>query len=371
MKKLQIFLSFLLLLSVVFSSQQQAEAATFKDVNSSFWGQKEINYLVSKQIIKGYQDGTFRPNNQVTNSQVAIMLVRALKLNTNNRPDPGMKDVPRTHPSYKEIATAVDEGFFPKAAVFYPNASITREAMARAVVNAFDFTGTSKVGFKDVPASYWAHSYITKLAANRIVIGYSDHTFRPKNKVTRAQFSAFVARSLSDTYKTQDIETFRLQNRQVSGGLKLNPSKTYVYQMNTDYYTGKETWYYTGSYYGWDDWTAARDRGDDGFYSYLEDRTRMAVGWQESEIAFEIPYPITLNSKWTFGSIEWNGYVDYYVVTNMAKTITTPAGTFRNVIEIKNYDGFYSYYAEGVGHILTIDATVTPAKKIIELIKVY
>lgn len=180
-------------------------AAGFKDVPSDHWAKKEIDYLVNEGIINGYQDGSFKPNNYVTNAQVALMLVRALKLNTSGRPNVKLADVPSTHHAYKEIAAVIDEGIFPKGNMFNPNAPISREAMARALVNAFKLQGSSSVSFTDVPSSYWAYSYIVKLAANNITTGYNDGTFKPKNKVTRTQFSAFVARALNESFKPPAI----------------------------------------------------------------------------------------------------------------------------------------------------------------------
>ncbi|HWO98321.1 MAG TPA: S-layer homology domain-containing protein [Bacillus sp. (in: firmicutes)] len=173
----------------------------FKDVSNDFWAKAEIDYLMGEGIIRGYQDETFKPNNHVTNSQAAIMLVRALKLNTYNPPNPGFSDVSPAHPAYKEIAAAVNAGLFPGGETFHPNESISRESMARALVNAFKLQGTKSFSFSDVPASYWAYPYIAKLAENDITTGYSDGTFKPKNNVTRAQFAAFTARALSSDYR--------------------------------------------------------------------------------------------------------------------------------------------------------------------------
>jgi hypothetical protein len=171
----------------------------------------EIEYLYSKGVIKGYQDGTFRPNNSVTRVQAITMTARALNLNLNNRPNPGFKDIPVDHYAYREIAAAVAEGIYPKSDHLYPNAAISRESMARMIVSAFKLKGESQNVFKDVPKSYWAYPYITKLSANNITTGYTDNTFKPKNKLTRAQFSMFLARSMSNDFKTYTYTNTRLK----------------------------------------------------------------------------------------------------------------------------------------------------------------
>ncbi|WP_162595910.1 S-layer homology domain-containing protein [Bacillus sp. CGMCC 1.16541] len=82
--------------------------------------------------------------------------------------------------------------------------------MARMITTAFDLKGESKITFKDVPKQYWAYPYITKIAANNITTGYSDQTFRPKNKVSRAQFSVFLSRSLNNDFKTYTYTSSKL-----------------------------------------------------------------------------------------------------------------------------------------------------------------
>jgi hypothetical protein len=339
-------------------------AMSFKDVPSGHWAKKEIEYIASNDIIKGYPDGTFHPNHEVTNAQVALMLTRALKLNTNNRPNPNLTDVTTTHHAYKEIAAVLDEGIFPKEKAFHPNSPITREAMARAMANAFKLKGSGGVYFTDVATSYWAYPYIMKLAVHDITTGYSDGTFKPKNKLTRAQFSAFIARALNESFKP------RPEDRVVTGGLKLDPNRTYVY----DYFdhTGnakKMTWSFQGREAGQDIWKAVYGSGSGALsqqYTYTEDAKGMTVGFYQADPGLHVPYPLTFNQKWT---VNREGMPSNYVITNMDKTITTPAGTFYDVIEIKSYAGYYYYYAQGLGHILTVDATVKPSKKILELVK--
>ncbi|QDH20311.1 S-layer homology domain-containing protein [Saccharibacillus brassicae] len=50
--------------------------------------------------------------------------------------------------------------------------------------------------FDDVPASYWAHEAIRRMAARQIVQGFDGASFAPKRDVTRAEFAALIARAL-------------------------------------------------------------------------------------------------------------------------------------------------------------------------------
>ncbi|WP_342514397.1 S-layer homology domain-containing protein [Sporosarcina sp. FSL K6-1522] len=203
MKKVLMALILLLALFIGPMQEQSVEAASksFKDVTNTHPNKKEIDYLVEMNIIKGYPDGSFRPGNTVTNGQAAIMVARALKLNLNGRPNPNFSDVFSTTSGFKEIAALVDEKIIPKEQKFNPSSPISRETMARMLVNAFKLEGVHHVNFSDVPPNYWAYSYITKLAANQVTTGYADGTFGPKTAVTRGHFSAFIARALNPAYK--------------------------------------------------------------------------------------------------------------------------------------------------------------------------
>ena len=52
-----------------------------------------------------------------------------------------------------------------------------------------------RISFSDVPADYWAYSYISYMACNGYVSGYSDGTFRPGNNTTRGQLSKIIVLS--------------------------------------------------------------------------------------------------------------------------------------------------------------------------------
>lgn len=82
MKKTRFFsilLAIVLLLAVPFGS---AGAAGFTDVSGKHWASYEINRLVSKGVIKGYEDNSFKPNQTITRAQAAVILSRVLKLDT-------------------------------------------------------------------------------------------------------------------------------------------------------------------------------------------------------------------------------------------------------------------------------------------------
>jgi hypothetical protein len=168
---------------------------SFKDVSSNHWAKEDIYNLVSLGVITGYQDGTFKPEAPVSRLQAAMMIVRSLGLSTKNRPDPQLEDVKPGQYGYDVIATVVDEGIFSGSnGRFHPDAPLTREQMAKTLVNAYRLTGEEEVRFRDVSPSQWSRPYIATLLANQVT--QANGLFRPNEQTTRAQFVAFVNRSL-------------------------------------------------------------------------------------------------------------------------------------------------------------------------------
>jgi len=53
---------------------------TFTDVPSDFWAYKQVEYCVGQGVVKGYDDGTYRPGDPVTRDQMAVYVARAFKL---------------------------------------------------------------------------------------------------------------------------------------------------------------------------------------------------------------------------------------------------------------------------------------------------
>lgn len=186
-----------LLLAVWLIPFGSVQAASFKDVSKDDTLITEIDYLVEKGIIYGYPDNLFKPDTNVTRAQASAMLTRALGLQTTNVKDPKYQDVPITHPYYKEIAAVQNAGIFLSAQKFNPDATLSRGHMAIVLQRAFKFKGDGISYFTDVSPQTSGYKEISLIANNNIARGYDDGSFRPKLPLTRAHFSAFLARALT------------------------------------------------------------------------------------------------------------------------------------------------------------------------------
>lgn len=192
---------------VLYFDKLQAEYGTgfvepiFNDVPNNHWAKTEISYLNGQEIITGYADGYFKPENKLSRAHAAVLLVRALNLPLTDA-KASFGDVPATHPYSKEIAAIAKAGIMNgknNNTIFDPNGTLTRGQMAAILTRAYKLTGTVTPSFNDVQAGHWAYKEIHALAANGITTGYKeDNTFRPNNPVTRGQFSAFIYRAITE-----------------------------------------------------------------------------------------------------------------------------------------------------------------------------
>ena len=175
-------------------------ASTFKDVPNNYWAKDEIDFLVSHGVIKGYNNGNFGIYDPVKRHHAALILARLLGVEDESAPNPGFKDVPVTHPSYKEISALVKHGIFSKSEKFNPDSYLTRAQMAKILAIAFDLKPTYTVPFKDVKPGSWYYSHVQALAGMGVTSG-SNGNFMPDKSIKRVEFAAFIARIVDPKFR--------------------------------------------------------------------------------------------------------------------------------------------------------------------------
>lgn len=186
--------------AVVASAIAPVASASFTDVAGSVHA-NDIATLVAKGYIKGYADGTFKPDKPLTRGEAAIIFSRILKDAGVKAPEQGagFPDVPASKAELAEAVAIVKAAGVmggDEKGNFNPNANITRQEMAKVVVEAFKLTKpanhTTKITDLDKAGS-WAREYIQTLEANGVT---KNTEFAPKQNVTRGQFASFVVRAM-------------------------------------------------------------------------------------------------------------------------------------------------------------------------------
>ena len=136
---------------------------------------------------------------------------------------------------------------------FNPNASITRAEFA-AIAARFDGNAnTSAASFSDI-ANHWAKDEISAAANNGWITGYTDGTFRPNNRITRAEAMALVNRVLKRLPETDED----LHADMIKWSDNSDASQWYYLDVleatNSHYYQTKENQF--------EKWTELRDTRD-------------------------------------------------------------------------------------------------------------
>ena len=158
------------------------------------------NYTVGGQVVStekvsqpayiaGFPDGTFKPGKEVTRAEAVRMFVKLVNNGAElpKNPTTSFKDANNAWYS-DEINYAVAKGFIKgySDGTFKPNQAITRAEFAQMistfVKNGYPGTGS----FKDVKG-HWASDAISALYGNKNIKGYGDGTFKPDQKLTRAE----------------------------------------------------------------------------------------------------------------------------------------------------------------------------------------
>ncbi|WP_243354350.1 C40 family peptidase [Bacillus litorisediminis] len=171
----------------------------YHDVSKNYWAYEAITTLSKQQIIKGYENDYFNPEQYVTRAQVAVMLARALKLNTTDRSQI-FNDVNSSHWAVGAINALYKEGIIKGDPNnnFNPNDYLLREHVALMFTKAFDLPASPQSGtFNDVSPTSYTRDSIDRLAFSGIANGYPDGSFKPHHAVKRSQFSAFLYRALN------------------------------------------------------------------------------------------------------------------------------------------------------------------------------
>ena len=121
------------------ASYPPVTGGSFSDVSDSAWYATAVNTLVELDVLSGYGDNTFRPNN-----------------------------------------------------------AVTRAEFVTAVCKCFDSLSTGSAGFSDV-SGHWAEGFINQAVAEDWISGFPDGTFRPDESIQRCQVTAILNKALERT----------------------------------------------------------------------------------------------------------------------------------------------------------------------------
>ncbi|WP_026098099.1 S-layer homology domain-containing protein [Kamptonema formosum] len=206
---------------------------TFSDVQSDHWAKGFIEALAARDIIKGFPDGTFRPNEPVTRAQFAAMVRNAFNKPASRNPV-RFADVPSNYWAHTAIQDAYQKGFMSgyPGNVFNPSQNIPRVQVLVALSNGLNYTPTGST--ENVLQVYsdaysipdYARNSIAAATENQIVVSYPNvRVLNPNQIATRADVAAFIyqalvsageATALSSPYIVAGVATPPPTNNQIT-----------------------------------------------------------------------------------------------------------------------------------------------------------
>ncbi|MGG1845496.1 S-layer homology domain-containing protein [Brevibacillus agri] len=166
------------------------------------WARNDILLMNQLGLLKGYPDGTIKPERTITRAEYAALLERVLKM-TSSAPQPVdtavFMDVKPSDWFFGPVSSLVvrkninpviySEGFF------FPNEAIPREEIANWTAIDVPETSLQQVMFKDENAIKYPTD-VKKVAAAGLLKGFPDGTFRPSGNTTRAEAATIIVRFL-------------------------------------------------------------------------------------------------------------------------------------------------------------------------------
>lgn len=173
----------------------------YRDMDANSWAVPYVMNLSERNIFKGYEDGTFRPDNNISRQEIAVALVRALGYeadaevaagtNSGFADDDAIAEWARGYVNIaveKNLFTGYDDG------EFKPTRTISRQELVTVAMRLTNDTTTStSMSYSDVnDIQAYARDYVGKATNLNIINGYPDNTFRPLNDVTRAEAAKII-----------------------------------------------------------------------------------------------------------------------------------------------------------------------------------
>lgn len=187
----------LLVLPVAGFAAGPPQGMPFSDVSKDFWAHEAIRTMAEKQVIAGYTDGTFKPNQLVSRAEFAAIMVKALNLSMAGEGAATFADVPAGYWGYAFIEAAKNylTGYRTDAGLlFRPNVPTVREDVVVALVKALglELTDTSVLAqYADYASiSENLKPYVATAIEHGLIHGYekgSAKYINPLGKVTRAE----------------------------------------------------------------------------------------------------------------------------------------------------------------------------------------
>jgi len=182
----------------------------FKDVNDDFWAVNQIESAATVGLVNGYPDGTFLPMRALSRAELSTLLVKAKGRTPVAVQQAVFKDLPKAHWASGYVKGAVELGLvkgYPDS-TFKPNDKINR-AEGVMVLGRFDELkepeSLSFGPYPDLTANYWASKMIAAAKAEGLLEYLGEADFSPKKELSRAEAVEMITKTKLGRAKVDDL----------------------------------------------------------------------------------------------------------------------------------------------------------------------
>lgn len=166
------------------------------------WAESVITQWQSKGLIQGYEDGTFKPGNTITRAEFVTLMNNAKGFWSEGSIN--FSDVKNGSWFYSAVARAVAAGYVKgySDGSFKPNNTITRAEAAVMIANAARLSANEAGAYRftdvgSIPA--WARGSVGAVVAAGYMTGYPDGSFDANASISRAEAVSSLNRMLGGT----------------------------------------------------------------------------------------------------------------------------------------------------------------------------
>ena len=210
-RKLKVIAAALMLAFLFTMVMPMSAFAAFPDVPSNHWAVQYIDRVAAREIMGGYEDGTARPDNPVTQFEAIVMASKMMGLTYDEKTQKGTY-LPFKYPDWPgayDISVAAYTAGLVDPSDFTHNGAASREWIAKLLIQALEAEAELStvandawyfVDSKDIGSKY--ANYVKLAYDKELLGGYPDKTFRPKNTVTRAELAVMLSRVENQLEKT-------------------------------------------------------------------------------------------------------------------------------------------------------------------------
>ena len=207
--------------AVTLISCSSALAADYSDVNQSAWYASYVNKISELNAFSGYEDGTFRPDNQITQEEFIKTVVCLICGELNESNAPTVKNTWNSKWSSWAVPyldKAFELGLITEQDTMFKLVGIpcNRGEMAKVITRAVEYlkedsvadTSTYITKLKDYNRMKEEYKpYVLQAYAKGILSGYDDGTFRDDGLLTRAEASSVLVRLIDKKERVNSDET--------------------------------------------------------------------------------------------------------------------------------------------------------------------